>query len=331
MKNFLKYVGVFSASLILLIIGVEYMLRQVPNALAFKKELIEKHTQDTKNLIIGSSVVNCGINPAYLADSTYNLAISGEWFRFNQILLEKYIQQLPQLKNVFWGICFHSLWSDDNENTDISSIVNHQIYMGISRNHNKLHNIELLSLGSLCMRKWSKYYIQRRPTMRCDSLGVDHSYDSKFKDNNWLEDIPDLVADQHKPMLADTNGDLYHENISRMHQIAQVCKSKGITLYLVMPPVHPTYFQLMNQEQLTLIHNAITESSFIRYWSHKIYQNTERRYFNRFINTKKASYLNSPSSRALIKGLYYHNCPLVLKYCSITIICNKSSRFLSRN
>ena len=239
MKNFLKYVSVFSASLILLIIGVEYMLRQVPNALAFKKELIEKHTQDTKNLIIGSSVVNCGINPAYLADSTYNLAISGEWFRFNQILLEKYIQQMPQLKNVFWGICFHSLWSDDNENTDISSIGNHQIYMGISRNHNKLHNIELLSLGSLCMRKWSKYYIQRRPTMRCDSLGVDHSYDSKFKDNNWLEDIPDLVADQHKPMLADTNGDLYHENISRMHQIAQVCKSKGITLYLVMPPVHP--------------------------------------------------------------------------------------------
>ena len=96
MKNFLKYVGVFSASLILLIIGVEYMLRQVPNALAFKKELIEKHTQDTKNLIIGSSVVNCGINPAYLADSTYNLAISGEWFRFNQILLEKYIPLIPQ-------------------------------------------------------------------------------------------------------------------------------------------------------------------------------------------------------------------------------------------
>ena len=39
MKNFLKYVGVFSASLILLIIGVEYMLRQVPNALAFKKRI----------------------------------------------------------------------------------------------------------------------------------------------------------------------------------------------------------------------------------------------------------------------------------------------------
>lgn len=89
MKNFLKYVGVFSASLILLIIGVEYMLRQVPNALAFKKELIEKHTQDTKNLIIGSSVVNCGINPAYLADSTYNLAISGEWVQIQSDFTRK--------------------------------------------------------------------------------------------------------------------------------------------------------------------------------------------------------------------------------------------------
>lgn len=66
MKNFLKYVGVFSASLILLIIGVEYMLRQVPNALAFKKELIEKHTQDTKNLIIGSSVVKRAIIQSFV-------------------------------------------------------------------------------------------------------------------------------------------------------------------------------------------------------------------------------------------------------------------------
>lgn len=41
MRKFLKYVSIYSASLILLIIGVEYMLRQVPNALAFKKELIE--------------------------------------------------------------------------------------------------------------------------------------------------------------------------------------------------------------------------------------------------------------------------------------------------
>lgn len=48
MKNFLKYVGVFSASLILLIIGVEYMLRQVPNALAFKNVHSLEYFGDTR-------------------------------------------------------------------------------------------------------------------------------------------------------------------------------------------------------------------------------------------------------------------------------------------
>lgn len=259
MKNFLKYVGVFSASLILLIIGVEYMLRQIPNPLSFKQELIEKNALKTKNLIIGSSVVNCGINPAYLADSTYNLAISGEWFRFNQMLLEKYLQKMPHLKNVFWGICFHSLWSDDSKTIDESSIVNHKIYMGISRNDDKFHNVELLYLGSLSLRKWSKYYLQKKSTVHCDSLGVDHSYDSNLKENSWFEEIPRLVRDQHKPMLADTDGSLYHENIKRMHQVAQLCNSKGISLYLVMPPVHPVYFKLMDQKQLALIRKAVKE------------------------------------------------------------------------
>lgn len=259
MRKFLKYVSIYSLSLILLIIGMEYMLRRIPNPLSFKKELIESHTQDTKNLIIGSSVVNCGINPVYLADSTYNLAISGEWFRFNQLLLEKYIQQMPHLKNIFWGICFHSLWSDDSESTDESSIINHKIYMGISRTEDKFHNVELLYLGSLSLRKWSKYYIQRKSTVHCDSLGVDHSYDANLKEKNWREDIPYLVRNQHRPMLADTDGSLYRANIQRMHQMAQLCLSKGITLYLVMPPVHPTYFKLMDKKQLTLIRKAVQE------------------------------------------------------------------------
>lgn len=113
MKKFLSYVGIFSLSLILLAGGIEYMLRQVPNPLAYKRCLLEKNTLNLKTLIIGSSVVNCSINPVFLSDSTYNLAISGEWFRFNQALLEKHIDKMPSLKFVIWGICFHSLWTDD--------------------------------------------------------------------------------------------------------------------------------------------------------------------------------------------------------------------------
>ena len=52
MKKFLSYVGIFSLSLILLAGGIEYMLRQVPNPLAYKRCLLEKNTLNLKTLII---------------------------------------------------------------------------------------------------------------------------------------------------------------------------------------------------------------------------------------------------------------------------------------
>ena len=95
MKKFLIHVGIFSLSLLLLAGGMEYMLRQVPNPLAYKRSLLENHAKEIKTLIIGSSVVNCSVNPVFLLDSTYNLAISGEWFRFNQALFERYVDDMP--------------------------------------------------------------------------------------------------------------------------------------------------------------------------------------------------------------------------------------------
>lgn len=65
MKKFLIHVGIFSLSLILLAGGIEYMLRQVPNPLAFKRSLLENNAQKTKTLVIGSSVVNCSVNPVF--------------------------------------------------------------------------------------------------------------------------------------------------------------------------------------------------------------------------------------------------------------------------
>ena len=116
---------------------------------------------------------------------------------------------MPSLKFVIWGICFHSLWTDDCEEVDESSLINHKIYMDITREEDYFHNVELPYLGSLALRKWSKYYIQRKPTVFCDSLGLDHSYDHIYKSARWLEDIPRMVRNQHKPILADKDSKLY--------------------------------------------------------------------------------------------------------------------------
>ena len=200
MKKFLKTVCLFSLPLLLLGIGFEYSLRQIPNPFRFKRYLLEEKGEQIKTMIIGSSVVDYGIDPSSLPDSTYNLAVSGQWFRYNKAQLEKYIDSLPHLKNIIWGIAYQALWSDEYESgvfyqdsKQNENIAYYSIYMDISFDHHLIHRSELLSAGKICVEKWSKHYLQHEKTMCCDSLGLDHKYDLSEKEEDekkWLNAIP---------------------------------------------------------------------------------------------------------------------------------------------
>lgn len=256
MKKFLICVGLFSLSLILLTGGIEYMLRRVPNSFVYKRQLMEQKGDRIKTCILGNSVVDYGINPAFLGDSTYNLALSGQWFRFNQCMLEQYIDKMPNLKNVIWGIASYALWVDDVDEVDV---VYHQIYMDMGQGSHLLPTSELIRLRGYALRKWSKYYVAHGVTMHCDSLGFDHSYLPERRGKYWREDIPGLVRHQCSWKDKDKNGDLYRANIRRMHEMARLCQERGIHLYLVVPPVHPAYYRLADKAQLTLIHEAMAD------------------------------------------------------------------------
>ena len=258
MKKFLTYICLFSSLLLVLGIGFEVMLRRIPNSYKFKQEIIEKNSDKVKNLIIGSSVTNCSINPAYLADSTYNISLSGQWLRYNRILLERYIGQLPHLQNVIWGISYQTLWIDDCISQDKISIANHKIYMGIETDKDPLYNIELIATGSISFRKWSKYYLLHKKTMACDSLGLDHGFDSTERSHAWLQDIPRLIKGHSAPQEPAAE-QTFRDNIRRLNDVAGLCRSKGINLYLVIPPVHKLYYELTYPAQVAQMHTALEE------------------------------------------------------------------------
>lgn len=64
MKKFLKYIGLFSLPLVLLCVMLEFSLRWVRNPFTFKRYLLEEKGVRIKNMIIGSSVADYGIDPA---------------------------------------------------------------------------------------------------------------------------------------------------------------------------------------------------------------------------------------------------------------------------
>lgn len=258
MKKFLVQVCWFSLSLIVLSICFEISLRRIPNSYKFKRQLIEKNENRIKHLIIGSSVSNCGIQPAYLADSTYNLSLSRQWLRYNLAFLEKYIDRLPHLKTVIWGISYQSLWTDDSSQTDKTSMACHKIYMGIDAEHNLLDNSELIATGSFAFRKWSKYYLRHKKTMNCDSVGVDHSYDLSEKGREWLDDIP-RMSKGHTLYRKSGAEKLFRDNMNRLNKGAKLCHDRGIKLYLVLPPVYKEYYEHTDARQDSLLYAALEE------------------------------------------------------------------------
>ena len=269
MKRFIKNILIFS-SLILLLGGVlEYMLRQTPNPFKYKTQLLAKHSTKTETLIFGSSVANCGIVPAYFPRITYNVAISGEWNRFNKMLLEKYIDKMPNLKTLVWGQCYHSLWMDDTDLFSERSIVDHKLYMGIEAENSWKYSSELISLKAMALRKWSKYYLLHQPTMHCDSTGLDHSFDREQRNSVWREEITKLVKDQTIDRMA--YAQLYEENLQRVRKVAELCEAKGIKLFLVIPPVHPDFKAKASKEQMAQVDEGI--GAIAEQWHHVYYLN----------------------------------------------------------
>lgn len=273
MKKFLRYIVLFSLPLVVLCLGVEYMLRQIPNPYTFKRYLLEEKGAGIKNMIIGSSVVNQGVDPSLLPDSTYNLAFSGQFIRYNKAQLEKFIDSLPNLKCIIWGISTQALWADESESGVLfqdriasECIAYYTIYMDISFDDNWLHHSEFLSSPATIWReKWTKYYLQHKKTMYCDSFGLDHKYDSseKYEEykgdmDKWLKDIP-VGAKKHTPLHNGKAERIYRQNVRCMDDVARLCHDRGIRLCLVVPPVYQEYCKLISDWQKQQIYSTLGE------------------------------------------------------------------------
>lgn len=250
MKKFLVSVALFSSVLVVLVVVFECMQRRIPNIYRFKRELIENRGGNLRVAVIGSSVANCGLDPALMPPGSYNLAISGEWLCFNRKLLERYAGCMPHLRTVVLGMAFQTLWCDDDPKADVRSVESHKIYMGIRRDGDWWPGSEVLAAGQLFMRKWSKWYLRRKETLHADSLGVDHGYDLKEKQQNWADGLADWQVESLEKYAAEKGGTMYRRNVEHLEAIARFCRERGVTLLVVVPPVHPLYAARAGAEQL---------------------------------------------------------------------------------
>ena len=100
MKKFLITISAFGVLMLLMFTIIEVGLLYRPNVYSYKRQYVENHLNDIRVLLLGSSHVEEGVNPALLGEGAFNMAISARLNEYDAAIAEKYVPQMPNLKAV---------------------------------------------------------------------------------------------------------------------------------------------------------------------------------------------------------------------------------------
>ena len=110
MKLLFKKILVFIFPLFLLVVGMDFYLRNMNSLYKEKVRGLIAHAHEIEILILGNSHAGRGVDPNYFTDYTFNIANVGQSIYFDKELTLKNLKYLENLKYVFISLNYHSLY-----------------------------------------------------------------------------------------------------------------------------------------------------------------------------------------------------------------------------
>lgn len=257
MLKYLKKMTRFLVFPLIIFIILEIILRIIPNDYKLKKDYIRTKGDKIENLILGSSHTYKGIKPDYFLPNSFNLAYSSQSLMFDKIILEKYINDLKNLKRVIIPISYFSLRKDID--LDEKSVRKYDYY--------RYHDIDLdiiefyeIEKYSIIVNKGFKksfkvvkdYLISDKNLITCDSLGWEITH-GKRKKINFADDAKKYIG-YHTQGIDD-----YSFNLQVLSEIERLLAAKGIKMILITTPVTSYYNELLDSTELEKIAIAIND------------------------------------------------------------------------
>ena len=247
MKRFYRNLLWFILSIVILLGGAEFMVRQIPNEYKYKNDWMDKHAEEVETLILGNSHTQKGINPDLLDGNAFNLSISGQDYVYSHFLFFKWADRLKKLKILIMPVSYFSFYKTPHgDNSELMQELNYRIYMGNPfYKYDIAYNMESLYYKPL--------YGKIRDFFNGESV--------KWKSKGWLPwyfaDKSDVWNADHvnkalaRIYLADS---VKYENINRNYEyvaeIARFCRKQGIRLVLVTTPQTKEYNKCLSSQQI---------------------------------------------------------------------------------
>lgn len=242
---------------LLLWTGIELYQGTVDNEYTYKRRYIEEHGREIKTLLMGNSHTYWSLDPEPFGDSCFNCATNARWIAFDRLLLEKYLDAMPNLKTIiyplgyyipFVGLKHHFDGTDDGYPLLLSYM--HWKYMGLTYERSDRY-------------EWHR---TRQEYIGGDKINVQTLICERFCLPNGYQPHPQNVLDSYiyRDTLSVDNistteaKENFEEYFTELEAMARICKRANIRLIAVAFPLYDTMKNAITPEAEHLVEQRIS-------------------------------------------------------------------------
>lgn len=245
MKKFIQKTILFAFPILLILIGVEFYIRNSSNSFVTVANYFKKNKENTEVLILGSSHNQCAVNPKFFKLKTVNLSYGSQDIEINSALFFHNVKQMKNLKKVIFELDYHYL--DTQREKDYYRYPWYSLYYGIEIQ--PINQFSKFSFYSSNPKLFNKLFLEKmKPNYKAPII---NKYG--FEEGDVLDEFSEMKYDsvkientaqkrlkyRHKE-LSDTD---LKKNAERIIAIIKYCKENNIEIYFFSPPVYKTYFK----------------------------------------------------------------------------------------
>lgn len=250
MKKFITKILWLAIPFVLGFVGLEVFYRLVPNNYTVKYQNIQKQAQRIEVLLLGDSHCLYGLNPKYFTRPTFNLSQVSQTLYFDQLLLDRYLDHLPQLRQVVFCIEYTNLSQADNSGDDSWRKFYYQKFMHLQVPI--IHWADPRNYFLSCTQNFYKSrdlvkrYIKTRTIVDCDAQGWGINYTKAQR-------IPPASVARQRALVQEDGSMDFSVNQNRLDAMLQKCRQRNLQVLIVSMPQTLVYEHLLNPVKLEKI------------------------------------------------------------------------------
>ena len=257
MKKFIFKISILGLPCLMLFYFIENFC-YTKSTFAIKKSFLTLNLNSIELLILGSSHTQNAINPEFLSKKTSNLAFGRQPISIEYYLIDKYIDNMPNLKTIILEISCHRFYNDLSP-----SYWNGYIYSIL---YNIKYNTSPLSIRNYSFTYSDYQYFSSMFYNYYNPFGY------KYKTNKYGF-VTNLFNDRFEKLKYDTIrikktfvmshefGDikLFRMNKDFLIKSILFCKNKRINVILITPPLYNTYLSQIPDYSINEVDSLINK------------------------------------------------------------------------